>query len=90
MVTTLPFAVRSTLWSYDTSKLDLKKDKKRIILQTLNNGSMEAITWLKQTYSTQELQDTIRQSSVGEWSKKSLNYWSLMLDSTPERVGRFS
>ena len=86
----LPRSVQTTLWSYNTNKLDVKRDKERIIQQTLNNGSLEAVEWLKQAYSKEELQDTIRQSSAGEWSKKSLNYWSLMLDSTPERVGRFS
>jgi hypothetical protein len=84
-----PESVRATLWSYDTSKLDLVHDKTRIILQTLNNGSEDAVRWLMRTYTTNDLRDTIRASSEGEWSKKSLNFWSLMLDTTPARTGRF-
>lgn len=89
MITSLPTAVKSTLWSYDTEKIDLIRDKNRIILQTLNHGSEEAIIWLNATYSQQELAHVVEKSSVGEWSKKSLNFWSLMLQTKPKRIGRF-
>ncbi len=90
MKNTLPASVRATLWSYDTDKLNTERDKSRIILQTLNHGSIEAVAWLQATYSKQDLIDVVRHSSVGEWTKKSLNYWSLILDTKPTRVGRFS
>ena len=86
---TMPTAVRTALWSYDTDKLDITRDKNRIILQTLNHGNEEAIHWLQTTYNKQDLVETIRTSSVGEWSKKSLNYWSQVLNIKPERIGRF-
>lgn len=89
MISPLPTAVKASLWSYDTEKLDLVRDKNRIILQTLNHGSEDAIVWLKATYSKEELANVVEKSSVGEWSKKSLNFWSLMLHTEPKRVGRF-
>lgn len=89
MNNTLPQSVRAVLWSYDTNALDTLRDKDRIILQTLNQGSAEAIVWLKATYSKEELTNVLEKSSVGEWSKKSLNFWSLMLHTEPKRVGRF-
>lgn len=89
MITSLPIAVKATLWSYDTEKLDLVRDKNRIILQTLNHGSEETIVWLNATYSQQDLANVVEKSSVGEWSKKSLNFWSLMLQTKPKRIGRF-
>ncbi len=90
MENNLPASVRAALWSYDTSKLDLERDKSRIILQTLNHGSAAAVVWLNATYSKQDLIDVVQHSSVGEWTKKSLNFWSLVLNTKPERVGRFS
>jgi hypothetical protein len=89
MENTLPDSVKATLWSYDVEKLDLTRDKSRIILQTLNHGNTEAVTWLKSTYSTNDLTATIEGSTEGEWSKKSLNYWSLIFHTKPKRVGRF-
>jgi hypothetical protein len=85
----LPQSVRAVLWSYDTNTLDTMRDKDRIILQTLNHGSEDAIVWLKTTYSKEELSNVLEKSSVGEWSKKSLNFWSLMLHTKPKRIGRF-
>ena len=89
MQNTLPQSVRAVLWSYNVSALDTTRDKNRIILQTLNHGSEEAIVWLNATYSQQDLANVVEKSSVGEWSKKSLNYWSIMLGTKPKRIGRF-
>jgi hypothetical protein len=90
MKTLLPPSVCASLWSYDTTKLEIERDKSRIILQTLNHGSAEAVAWLTATYTEQDLVDVVQHSSVGEWTKKSLNYWSLILNTKPTRVGRFS
>lgn len=85
----LPTAVKASLWSYDTKKLDLVRDKNRIIKQTLNHGSLEAIQWLKATYSQSQIVEVFQESSSSEWTKKSLNYWSLILGTKPKRTGRF-
>jgi hypothetical protein len=90
MKTVLPPSVVATLWSYDTSNLDIITDKNRIILQVLNHGSADAIAWLKTTYPKDDLVHVLHESSQGEWTKKSLNYWSLLFNTTPKRVGRFS
>ncbi len=90
MISSLPTAVKASLWSYDTEKLDLVRDKNRIIKQTLNHGSLDAITWLKTNYSQSDIAEVFEGSSTGEWTKKSLNYWSLMLGIKPKRMGRFS
>lgn len=90
MITPFPSAVKTSLWSFDTEKLDLVRDKNRIIKQTLNHGSLEAITWLKANYSQSDLVAVFEGSSEGEWTKKSLNYWSILLGTKPKRTGRFS
>ena len=86
----LPSGVRAALWSYDTNALDLDRDRKRIIFNVLNYGADEAVQWLFRTYSRADIADTIRQTPRKEWSRKSLNLWSLVLEVEPERESRFS
>jgi hypothetical protein len=90
MISPLPAAVKASLWSFNTEKLDLLRDKNRIIKQTLNHGSLDAIQWLKANYSPSDIAEAFEESSTGEWTKKSLNYWSLILNTKPKRTGRFS
>ncbi|MBI4159720.1 hypothetical protein HY504_01005 [Candidatus Wolfebacteria bacterium] len=75
-----PPIVAPFLWSYDLSRLDLIRDKKRIITNILNYGTKEATDWLFTIYSREDLKDAIRHPLPGEWSKKSLNFWAIILD----------
>jgi len=83
-----PQPVRACLWSYDTTALDTERHKRLIIRNVLNYGTEDAVTWLKQTYSIEELREAVRTSLTSAWSPKSLNYWSIMLDVAPERASR--
>lgn len=84
-----PRSVKAVLWSYDTSKLDIDRDKMLIIRQVLNNGTESAVAWARDTYTEQDLAKAIATSSASEWSRKSLNYWSLLLKTHPHRTARF-
>ena len=75
----LPQSVRASLWSYDPDKMDLARDKERIILQVLNHGTDEAVRWLFDTYSRSDITATVQHSDQSEWGKKSLNFWSVVL-----------
>lgn len=79
MVTILPAFLQPFLWSYDLDRLDRDRDKKRIITQILNYGTKEATNWLFSEYSVEEIQEALRDPLAGEWNKRSLNYWSLVL-----------
>ena len=81
----LPSSLKPYFWSYDFDKLNKEGDKKRIITQILNLGSKEATDWVFSVYTKKEIIDSIRHPLPGEWNKKSLNYWSLLLDSKPSR-----
>jgi hypothetical protein len=82
-------AVKATLWSYDTSKIDKIRDKELIITNVLNYGTKEATDWLFQTYSKEDIKNILKKPRPGEWNKKSLNLWSLIFDVTPELRTRF-
>ncbi len=85
----IPKSVSRCLWSYDISKLDLKRDAVRIITNVLNYGSREATDWLRSTYAEAEIKAVVAKPRPGEWNKKSLNYWGIVFGVTPELVSRF-
>ena len=76
----IPDFVRPFLWSYDVSKLDIEKDKKRVITNVLNHGTKEATDWLFSIFSKKDITEVIENPLPGEWNKKSLNFWSFILD----------
>ena len=85
----LPKFLRPFLWSYDLSQMDLKKDKKIIIKNILDYGDKQATDWLKKVYSSKEIKEVIRQTYASEWSRKSINFWSLIYEVKPKRKSKF-
>jgi hypothetical protein len=87
----IPQFVAPFLWSYDVSRLDLARDKKRIILNVLNLGTKEATDWLFSVYPKDEIRNVVAESLYGEWNKKSLYYWRFVLGITSSlKTARFS
>jgi hypothetical protein len=80
----LPQAVKNTLWSWDTNKIDLEKDKKLIVTQVLNYGTEEATDWLFDTYPKSEIEKEAQKIPLGQWDEKSLALWSLIMDLDPK------
>lgn len=68
------------LWSYDLAKLNLEKDKKRIITNTLNYGTKEATDRLFSAFCAADIREAVTSPLPGEWNKKSINFWTLMLN----------
>jgi hypothetical protein len=68
------------LWSYDTQRMDLERDKRRIITNVLNLGTKKACESLFDIYTKEEIKKEIANPLPGEWNKKSLNYWSIIFD----------
>lgn len=87
----IPSYVAPFLWSYDIARIDLERDKKRIILNVLNLGTQQSTDWLFSVYSREDILDIVAKSLAGEWNKKSLRYWRLVLDIiTPIKTKRIS
>ena len=84
----LPKFLKPFLWSYDFLLLDKERDKKRVITHVLNFGTKKATDWLFGAYSREEIKDAIKHPLAGEWNRKSINYWSLVLDVTPGSLVR--
>ncbi len=79
----IPKLVRAFLWSYDTSVLDLARDKRRIITNVLNLGTKEATDWLFKTYTKEDIKDCLTSPLPGEWNSKSIAFWSFLMDVEP-------
>lgn len=79
----LPSFINAVLWSYDTSRIDPKKDKKIIISQVLNFGSKDATEWVFKTYGKDEIRKVADTIPASSWDKKSLHFWSLILHIHP-------
>lgn len=77
----IPQYIRKFLWSCDWKKMDLSKNKERIILNILNIGDIKAAKWLFKTYSKPVIKKVlIDHGAHGELNDKSLNYWTFILD----------
>lgn len=82
-----PKFIKPFLWSADFKKIDTEKDKDRIILSLLNVGDRKATKWLFSYYPKKEIKQIfINRAGKGELSKKSLNYWSLILKVKPKNL----
>ena len=85
----IPTYVHSALWSYDVDRMQLQRDKNTIITNVLNYGTKPATDWLFGVYSKADISDIVKSPRPGIWDKKSLNYWSIVLDVVPELRTRF-
>ena len=84
----IPKQIRPFLWSYDVSKLDLEKDKKRIITNVLNLGTKEATDWLFSVFEKKDIIEAVENPLPGEWNKRSLHFWALFLDANEGNITR--
>lgn len=80
MNSSIPDFIKTFLWSYDVSKIDLQKDKKRIITNVLNYGTKKSTDWLFSVYNKDDIAETIKNPFSGEWNKKSLHFWSFVFN----------
>jgi hypothetical protein len=84
----IPNYVKPFLWSYNVKEMDWQKDKKRILTNVLNLGTKKATDWVFSCYSKQSIIAVIKKPLPGEWNKKSLNFWSLILNVKPGNTKR--
>ena len=71
---TIPLLFKPFLWSCDTDKMDLKRDKRRIIINVLNLGTKEAVRELFKIYTKKDIVELFTNSMRGKWNEKSLNF----------------
>lgn len=66
----LPEIFKPLFWSYDFNSLDLIKNKKTIILATINFGDLNHWRWLKAHYGTPAMAQILEDVSATEFKKR--------------------
>ena len=87
-LTQFPF-LKPALWSYRLDDLDIELHKSVIIKNILNTGDTKSLLWLRNTYTKTDIEIVVKNSTLGEWTKKSANFWSFIYGVSP-KVNRFS
>lgn len=77
--TKLPLFLKSLFWSYDFSKIDRQKHKKRIIINTINYGQWHHWQWLVKEYGAQSIKKIVEEVPITEFRSRALKLISLLL-----------
>lgn len=80
----LPSDFRPFFWSYDWRQLNLLKDKKVIILQLINYGTLDHWQWLAKIYGLPEIKRVIKQVPASEIKPKTRRLISVLF-AIPEK-----
>jgi hypothetical protein len=75
-------------WDTDIAAFDPSKYPDYTIFRVLEFGDVEAIAWLRETFSEQEIRRVLR--TERRLSRKSANFWALMYKIPDEQVAALS
>jgi len=74
--------LRPFFWETDLSKISIEENKQYIIERILELGDRNAVQWLFSNFSLDEIKKAIEENK--SISKKSLNFWSIILEDQPD------
>ena len=80
MLPKLPPFFKSIFWSYNFSLIDPIKNKRRIIINTINYGKWEHWHWIINRYGKREVKKNIEETPQSEFRPPALKLISLLLD----------
>jgi hypothetical protein len=75
---TLPEIFKPLLWSFDFSKIDSEKDKKIIILNAINYGTLNHWRWIINYYGKDEIRDILSTVYASEIKPRTRRLVSLL------------
>ena len=75
----LPLFFKPLFWSYNFSSVDPQRDKKRIIINTINYGGWKHWIWAIKFYGGKEVKRTIEETPRTEFRAPALKLISLLL-----------
>ena len=80
----LPEFLKKYFWDVEFEKITLKKNKVYILRRILEYGDEKAVAWMWKNFEKPEIKTVL--SKFRGYSKKSANFWALLLDISKERV----
>lgn len=75
----IPLFFKSLFWSYDFSRLDTEKDKRLIIINTINYGGWRHWLWIIKNYGRSQIREIIENVSLTEFRPGALKLISTLL-----------
>lgn len=79
MSNTLPSYFRPVFWSYEISRLRIDRDKRRIVIDTINYGGWRHWKWLFETYGKEVVGGIVQAAPATEFRPRALRLASLIL-----------
>jgi len=77
---TPPLFFKPLFWSYNFFSIDSERDKKRIIINTINYGQWKHWLWLIKFYGRKEVKKIIEETPKTEFRPPALKLISLLID----------
>jgi hypothetical protein len=75
----LPKNFKPLFWSYNFTKIDPEKDKRTIIINTLNYGNWQHWQWLTKKYTQRYIKDFLINTPMSEFRQRALTLMSILL-----------
>ena len=75
----LPDFFLPLLWAYDFSFINLERDKKRIIINTINYGQWKHWQWIVNYYGEESIKQFIENTPISEFRPRALKLVSILL-----------
>jgi len=75
----LPQFFLPLLWAYNFSFIDLERDKKRIIINTINYGQWRHWQWIVNYYGEEGIKQFIENTPISEFRPRALKLVSILL-----------
>ena len=76
----LPLTFKPLLWSLRWRDLDVQKDKEDIIVNVVNDGTLEQWRWLIATYGKETIRSVLRRRLITEFHPESRRLASVVFD----------
>ena len=80
----LPEFLRKYFWDVDFDKLIMRRHRSYVLRRILDHGDQEAVAWMRRNFDGSEIRQCV--TSARDLSRKSANYWALVLDVPRERL----
>ena len=84
----LPQSFKPYFWSYDFSKIDADQNKKTVVSQVTNYGTIDDWKWLTGYYGWNTVRDIIIGFRHGEIKKRTLKLASILFDFNLNDIGK--
>ena len=84
----LPISFKPLLWSFRWDDIDIEKDKEDIILNTINEGSLDHWRWINHVYGQKNIRDILSNRLITEFHPESYRLAKVIFDLKQIRYAR--